>query len=224
MELKRFFHTIGRMIWLVILLGAIGGGLAYYTNYYMATSMYEAETTVYAMSRGSTANGDQSINYQDVMLSRQLVQDYQEIITSEKVLVLAAEKLERYQMTQEQLKNMVSVNPKNESSVIGISATTNDPIIAADISTEVTKAFMTVLGEMTKNSIIGVLEEAKVPQFPISNDATKKILISIIAGIVVAVSVIYIRELFDTTIRYVEDVEDNLKIKVFGVIPKYSMK
>ncbi|MBC8062936.1 MAG: hypothetical protein H7Y18_20080 [Clostridiaceae bacterium] len=224
MELRRFFNSVGRMIWLVILLGVIGGGCAYYTSYYITTSIYEAETTVYAMSKGSTLNGNDSINYQDVMLSRQLVQDYQEIIASEKVRTLAVNQLKKYGISQERLQSMIRVEPKNESSIIGIVAVSENPQLAADASNAVTQAFVTRLRELTNNNIVGVLDEARLPQFPITNNATKKILIGIIAGIVIAVSIIYIRELFDTTIRLVDDVEDSLKIKVFGVIPKYSIR
>lgn len=224
MELRRFFNSVRRMIWLVILLGAIGGGYIYYTSYYMSTPMYEAETTVYAMSKGSTLNKDVGINYQDVLLSRQLVEDYKEIITSEKVMTLAVKMLDKYQFSQEQLISMITVTQKNESSVISISATADEAKTAADISNAVTQAFISQLREMTNGNIIGVLNEAKVPLSPISNAATKRIIIGIIAGIVVAISIIYIRVLFDSTIRLVEDVEDNAKIKVFGVIPKYSIR
>ncbi len=224
MELRRFFNSVGRMIWLVILLGAIGGGYIYYTSYYMATPIYEAETTVYAMSKGSTPDKDVSINYQDVLLSRQLVEDYKEIITSEKVMTLAVKMLDKYQLSQEQLISMITVTQKNESSVIAITATADEAKMAADISNAVTQAFLSQIREMTNGNIVGVLNEAKVPLFPVSNDATKKIIIGIIAGIVIAISIIYIRELFDSTIRLVEDVEDNAKIKVFGVIPKYSIR
>ncbi|MHB8065125.1 MAG: YveK family protein, partial [Ruminiclostridium sp.] len=172
---------------------------------------------------GNTLNENASINYQDLLLSRQLVQDYQEIIASERVMTLAVKLLGEYQFSQEQLKSMVNVTQKNESSVIAIRAIADEAKVAADISNAVTNAFISQLREMINGNIVGVLNEARIPQFPITNDATKKIIIGIIAGVVVAVCIIYIGELFDLKIRYVEDVENSLKIKVIGVIPKYSI-
>lgn len=217
MEIRRFFNSIARMFWLVVLFALIGGGIAFYTNYY-AIPLYEAETTVYAMTKG------QNVNYQDVMLSRQMVQDYQEIITSDRVFALSAEKLKKYNITPQQLKGMISVQPKNESSIISITATSEEPQIAADASGAVTQSFLDVSSEITNKQIVGVLDQAKIPQFPISNGGTRNIVIGIIAGIIAAITVIYIRELFDTTIRYVEDIERNLKIKVAGIIPKYGIR
>lgn len=217
MELRRFFNSIARMFWLVVLFGLIGGGIAFYTNYF-ATPVYEAETTIYAMTKG------QNVNYQDVMLSRQMVQDYQEIITSDRVLALSADKLKNYNITPQQLKGMISVQPKNESSIISIRATSNEPKIAAEASSAVTHAFLDVSSDITNNQIVGVLDQAKIPQYPVSSGGTRNIVIGIIAGILAAITVIYIRELFDTTIRYAEDLERNLKIKVTGIIPKYGIR
>jgi len=224
MGLGRFLNSIVRMLWLIILLGAIGGGFTAYTSYYSTTPMYRAETTVFAMSKGSSTDGSKSINYQDVMLSRQLVQDYQEILTSEKVLELAVKQLEKYQITQAQLKSMIQASTKNDSSVIAISAEWDDPKIAAEASDAVTQAFIISLNEITNGSIIGILNQAKVPQFPISDNSNKNIIIGTLAGFIVAFAFIYIRELFDTTIRYVEDVEHNMKINVVGIIPTYGIK
>ncbi len=223
MEIARFLKSILRMLWLIIILGLVGGGVSAYTGFYMTKPVYEAETTVYALSKSSSVDGQESINYQDVMLSRQLLLDYREIITSEKVLDLASDNLKSYGITQDQLKGMISVYLKNESSVMGIVAKAGEPQTAAAASNEVTRAFVTRLQELTNNSIVGILDEAKVPQFPADNDYTKRIIIGIAAGAVIAVAIIYIKELFNTKIRYIEDIEKNTGIRVIGVIPKYGI-
>ncbi len=224
MEIRRFMNSIKRMLWLIILFGVIGGGVTYYTSYYKSVPMYNAETTIYAMSKGSSTSNSDSINYQDVMLSRYLVEDYKEIITSEKVLKLAASQLQKYQITQDYLKGMISVSPKNDSSVIGISVTANDPKLAAEASTAVTQAFMTRLRELTNANIVGILDAAQEPQAPISNNYTKNMVVGVLVGIILALAIIYIRELFDMNIRYVEDLENSLNLKVIGIIPKYGIR
>ena len=88
MEIKRFYYSILRMLWLVILLAGLGGGISAYLGHYTSVPVYSAESTVYALKKSIAVDGKDSVNYQDVMLSRQLIQDYQEIITSEQVLIL----------------------------------------------------------------------------------------------------------------------------------------
>lgn len=224
MEIRRFFSSIQRMIWLIILFGVIGGGSLAYINIAKATPMYEAETTIYAMNRCSTIDGSKGINYQDLTLSRQLVFDYQYVLTSEKVISLANKHLEKYRLSNEQLISMISMNQQSESTVINIKAVANNAKMSADISNAVTEVFVSQLSEMTNSNIIGVLNKAKVPTLPINNGATKKIIIGFIAGIIIAISIIYIRELFDMKIRYIDDVENTLKIRIIGAIPKYSIR
>ncbi|PYG89499.1 capsular polysaccharide biosynthesis protein [Ruminiclostridium sufflavum DSM 19573] len=224
MELNRFLNSIKRMTWLVILLGVLGGGGSAYLNIIGNTPVYKAETTIYAMNKNNTENGGKGINYQDVSLSRQLVMDYQYVLTSERVIASANKLLGKYNLSQERLISMVNIIQKNESSVIAISAVANDAETAADISNAVTEAFISELRNLTNNNIIGVLNKAKIPEYPINNEASKKIMIGFAAGVAIAFSLIYFRELFDIKIRYADDVEKTLKIRVIGAIPKYSVR
>jgi capsular polysaccharide biosynthesis protein len=224
MEIRRFLHSVQRMIWLIILLGVIGAGIPAYLNIVKATPMYKAETTIYAMSINSTADGGKGINYQDVSISRQLVFDYQYVLTSQKVISLASKLLDKYNLSQNQLISMINITPKDESSVIAISAISDDAKKSADISNAVTEAFISQLSEMTNSNIIGVLNEAEIPKVPIDNGATKKTIMGFCVGVIIAFFIIYIRELFDLKLRYIDDIEDTLKIKVIGAIPKYSIR
>lgn len=224
MELKRFFHTIARMLWLIILLALIGGGLAVYITISSYVPMYQAETTIYTVSKSSMSNGVDAINYQDIMISRQLVQDYEQIVMSEKVMTMAQNELSNTGITQDELKGMISVNWQMDSSIIGIIAVSSKAETAAKVSKTVTKAFIANLNEIINNNIVGVLNEAQIPAFPLPINNEKTIAIGTIAGIIIAFAIVYIRELFDTTVRSVEDIEYNLKINVIGIIPKYAIK
>ncbi len=224
MEIRRFLNSVQRMLWLIVLFGVIGAVIPAYLNNVRSIPMYSAETTIYAMSKNSENNGSKGINYQDVSISRQLVFDYQYVLISEKVISHANKLLEKYKLTHEQLIGMISITPQNESSVIAISAISNDAKKSADISNAVTEAFISQLSEMTNSNIIGVLNKAEIPKAPIDNGATKKTIMGFFIGLIIAFSIIYIRELFDMELRYIDDIESTLKIKVIGAIPKYSMR
>ncbi len=225
MEIKRFFSSIRRMFWLIILLAFIGGCTGAYISYSSSATLYEAKTKIYALNKSTSTDGTNLINYQDVLLSKQLLTDYQEIVTSDKVLSLAIDDLKnRYQISQEQLISDIKVSPKDESNILEISATADDPQMAADLSNSVSKAFVTKLGELTNSNIIGILDEAKVPKSPVPEDDIRKIIIGLLAGIIAAFVNIYIVDLFDSKIRLTQDVELNTKLKVIGVIPRYGIK
>lgn len=223
MELKRFIYTVKSMLWLIIVLGVIGGGIAEYASMHLLTHQYQAETTIYALNKNA-ADGSVGIDYQSVMLSRQLVQDYQEIMTSEKVLALAEVHMQKYSISQDELKKMIKVIPKIDSSVIGISAVADDPKIAAEASLEVTRAFMIRLRELTNGNIVGVIDEAKIPEKPVNDNRVKNIILGALSGIISAFAIIYLKELFDSTVKFSEEIERIAHIKVLGIIPEYGIK
>ena len=65
-----------------------------------------------------------------------------------------------------------------------------------------------------------VVEEAKLPLQPFKPNRFKIILLGIVLGIVIGGAAAVVAELFDTSFKNVADVEDELDLKVMGVIPK----
>lgn len=224
MELRRFIFSMVRMCWLIILMGAIGGGIAAYLVDYKNMPVYSAETTVYTLNKASSINNQSKIDYQDILISRNLINDYQDIMKSEKVITMTEKEIKDLNISQTELKEMISISSQNDSSIIVISAISTDPKVATLVSKAVTKCFISTLNEMTETNIIGVIDEAKEPTIPNSNENTKPIMLSVALGIVIAVLIIYAIDFFDTTIRYYEDVEKYTKISIIGVIPKYGIK
>jgi capsular polysaccharide biosynthesis protein len=224
MELRRFINSIIRMLWLIILLGAIGGAIATYMTNYNNVSMYYSETTIYTLNKVSSVSNENKINYQDILLSRQLINDYQDIIKSEKVITMAEKEITNLNISQDEIKNMLSIRSQDNSNIVVISALSYDPKVAVAVSKAVTKCFISTLNEMTKTNIVGVIDEAKDPAYPLPNDYTRPILLGVVFGIVIAVLIIYIVDFFDTTIRFHEDVEHYTKLSILGVIPKYGIR
>ncbi len=224
MELRRFLYSIAKMCWLIILMGIIGGGTAVILFDYSTEPIYAAETTVYTLNKGSSVNNQGTIDYQNILISRQLINDYQDIIKSEKVIKMTENEIKNLDINQEELKKMISINSQDDSSIIVITATAGDPKIAVSVSKAVAKSFISTLIEMTETNIVGVIDEAKEPTKPIPNPDTKIIILAILFGMGAAIVIIYIVDFFNTTIRFYEDIEHYSKLPVLGVIPKFQIK
>lgn len=224
MELRRFLYSMARMCWLIILLGIAGGTATAFLTGFSIKPIYSSDTMVYALNKGSSVNNQSTIDYQNILISRQLINDYQDIIKSEKVMGMAEGEIKDPGISQEELKEMISISAQDESSIIVITATANDPKEAAAVSRAVAKSFIKTLSEMTETNIVGVIDEAKTPAKPIANPGNKIIIIGILLGLGTAVLIIFAIDFFDTTIRFYEDVELNTNLQIVGVIPKYGIK
>lgn len=219
MEIKRFIHALKRKIWLFCLLGLVGGLISFITFYNGSVPLYEATTTVLTVSKSTPV-----ITYEDIMVGRQFEQDYRDILLSEKVISKAKAGLESQGVKAANLANRVSLYSETNSSILKITAASEDPHDAATISREISKAFIETVNDITKLNIVGILDEPEAPAYPLKNSNTKQIVIGILTGLVLAFVITYITELFDNIVRTAQDIEYNLKLPVLAQIPRYTSK
>ncbi|PLY03993.1 MAG: hypothetical protein C0622_03375, partial [Desulfuromonas sp.] len=69
-----------------------------------------------------------------------------------------------------------------------------------------------------------IVEEASVPQRPVSPNKTKNILIGLIFGLLAGVGLAFLLDYLDNTIKYPEDVEGSLGLPVLGMIALWKEK
>lgn len=224
MEIKRFIDAVFRNIWLIVLLSVIGalGSGAY--SIYRTIPLYSSETSLYIINGSRSSITGEPFNYQDMALSKQLVLDYSEIIRSRRVLEPVIRELGFDNVSVNFIKGFVDVGLQKESNVMTISAVWYDPETARDIANSVSKNFMLKIRELTGTNNIGILDEALVARAPLSSSTNKNILVGFAAGLMLAIAIIYVLQLFDTTIRMTEDIEVGMGLKVIGIIPEHDIK
>lgn len=224
MEIKRVFEGIYRRLWLVILLAVVGGGIGTYLNMNNDIKEYKAVSTLYILNRDKIQLAGQSLSTGDLEFSHQLVQDFSEIIGSQMVTDEVVRRLKLGSITASYVRSAVSISVPDGSNIITLQSLSTDPNIAQLIANTTSKVFVDMMSELTNSNNISVLDQAQLPQAPISNSSSAKIWLGILIGIVLAAVVIYIRESLDTTIRSIEDIEKNSALHVIGIIPVRSIK
>lgn len=223
MELRRLFYSVLRKWWLIAILVVIGGGLSF-LNVFLSVPVYQADTTMYILNKDKVLTTGQSLSTQDIQFSQQLLQNYSGIVFSRSVMSAAAGDLREYNLTENQIMSSIDLGSSKSSNILTLSAVSRDPVMAAAIANAVARAFTEQMVQLTNSDTIGILDEALVPQYPMSNNGIKKILIGILAGLIVALGIIYVKEYFDTTVRAAEDIEKGLQVRVIGIIPEHDIK
>lgn len=223
MEIRRLFYSIMRNWWLVALLALVGGGLGF-LNVFLAKPVYQADATLYIMNRDKILTTGEPLSTQDLAVSQQLVQNYTEIIFSRAVASAVLRDLENYNLTREQLLASINLNSNKGSNILTISATADEPGLAAAIANAAAREFTDKIRQLTNSDNVGILDEAQVPEYPVGSNSLKKALIGLLAGLVAALGIIYVREYFDTTVRSAEDIENGLKVRVIGLIPEHDIQ
>lgn len=223
MEFYRLLDAIKRKLW-IIALSAIGGAvfLGGY-SYTISTPIYETETTLYIMKQSNSILSGNDINLQDITLSRELIKDYGHIILSRKVLEPAIQSLNERGINVTNISPAISVKLKNDSNVMSILVRWYDPVQAAEIANAVSQSFALEIRQLANTSSVGILDEAQAPLASIPVNHVKVAIVGFLAGAILSFAIIYVRELFDSTIRSVSEIEKGLGLNVVGVIPGHNI-
>lgn len=219
MEFQRLVDAIIRKFWFICIF-AIGGSVLF-GGYSYATSfpVYQTETTLYIMKQSNSVLSGEGINLQDITLSRELIKDYGYIVLSRKVLDPAIRNLNERGIKVTDISSAISVNLKKDSNVMSIVVRWHDPVEATEISKAVSQSFISEIRQLANTSSVGILDEAHVPTASVPVSHIKLAIVGLMAGVIISLAIIYVRELFDNTIRSVSEIEKGLGLKIVGIIP-----
>lgn len=226
MDIQRLLKALWRKAWVMLILATLGGVMVV-GLIPKPVPTYQAQTTLYVLNMEKILQKGQTLSINDLNYNRQLVENFSELIKSRRVASDAVAILKNSgvdYINEDMLNAMVSLGLQKNSNIIAISATGTDPRMATIISNAMSRAFVDVLNELTNSKCIDILDEAQKPESPLPNNYKIKIGMGILVGLLLGLGIIYLQELFDTTIRSTEDIEESLDLMVIGIIPEHKIK
>lgn len=225
LDLKELFNIFWSKKIPIILLVLIFAVLGFIYTMTIVTPMYTASTTLVLASsnsgEGSTTSTANSITTTDVTLNSKLVSTYSELVKSKNVLRQVISNL-GIDISEETLRNNVSVKSVQNTELIEITVTTQIPEYASKIANEIAKVFTDKVGEIYNINNVHVVDEAETPNEPSNINYQKNIVIFAFIGAVIAVLYVLIANMLDTTIKTADDIEKQFKLPVLASIPMHG--
>ncbi len=218
LELHDIFRIIIKKFWLILLIAAITFALGFSYTYYLVTPQYEAVTTLYVGRNISGSVDAESALYQELLIGEKLVNDYRELVKSRQVADLVISKLNTQELASEDFIDIVEVSSKTNTRVIEISATYENAAIAMDIANKTAEVFGDRAIAIMNVENIQVIDTAVMPKGPVVPNKMMNLTISLLLGIVIGVSLVFLIEVLDNKIRTTEDVEKILGLPVLGTV------
>ncbi len=220
MELRDFLHILSKRIYVLVLLPLFAGFVAYIFCTIFLMPVYEANTTVYVISKSTDPQAGYSNN--DLVVSQQLVKDYQEFIKSRIVIENVMQDMQLEGVSYENLSKRITVKRKNDTRILEIAVRDTNPYLTRDIAEKVTITFKEKVVELMNIENVNILDTARVPDYPVSPDTSRSVLFSFFAGLLAAIGLILLIDYMDNTIKSPEDVAKYLKLSVLGNIPSFA--
>ncbi|HEL2440660.1 TPA: capsular biosynthesis protein CpsC [Streptococcus suis] len=212
-DVLSLLKTIWRKKFFILVTAVLGAGLAFVYSSFLVTPQYDSTTRIYVVSQNVEAGA--GLTNQELQAGTYLVKDYKEIILSQDVLTQVATELN----LNENLKEKVSVSIPVDTRIVSISVRDADPNEAARIANSLRTFAAQKIVEVTKVSDVTTLEEAVPAEQPSTPNTKRNIAIGILAGGMLAVSLIVIIEVLDDRVKRPQDVEEVMGMTLLGVVP-----
>lgn len=221
MELRDYIRIL-RKSWVLILLCALIGVSAAAVYSLLQTPAYSASSKVFV----STSSGESVTDLaQGNAFTVQRVKTYSDLASTPIVLlpVIANLDLDR---TASSLAQDISVSAALDTTIIEITVTNGDPVVAADIANAMSDSLATAVdriespsGEETPSPVkLTPVQQAEVPANPVTPNVILNVVIGALIGLGVGLSAAVLRAVLDTRIRNEHDVAQVSGAPIIGGI------
>lgn len=209
------------VIFLAILI--VFGTIAFAGSKFLMEKKYSATATLIIVKDNDNAVS-QTFTYSDVQLSQKLVSTYSQIMLSEAISDTVIANLDlgnKYGIDSGIYKKIVDITNANNTEVMEVSVTTNDPHLSADIANEVVEVFQEKIYDIMNVDNVTILNKAKVPTAPSGPNAKINTAIGVLVGMVVCFAIIIIKLLTDTKVKTEEELKAIFDYPIIGLIPDF---
>jgi len=219
---QKIVETAIRFWRIVVICGLIGILAAFLLTKYVITPKYSSSTTIYAWQANQLSDRDPMVAFRSqLMLVNMLINDYQELMTSNRVQAKVASSTEEYCE-----KNNISFRPydisvdaKRDTRIITITVTSASPQVAQYAAKETAEIFGETIREVLQMDNVQVIDPPLLPERPYSPSMKKNLALGLFFGLLCGGGIALLLGLLDQTVKNAEQATSYLKKPVIGTIP-----
>ncbi len=208
---KRLMTSLIQLIPVILVVTFIFGAIGGYVNYFILEPEYTATTSFYVMAPVDEEAGDD--NNSIITYYEKLALDYSEIATSRSITSEVARNLG---LSDGLGDYEIKVAPAEETRVMELTVTGKDSNLVKDIADEMVKVFTETVKRVIGAENVNVIDYAYVIRSGPMR-AQNTILIAL-AGAIITIGIIVLKEFADTTFRTAQEVEEMLDLPVLAQV------
>lgn len=213
-DLRQLFLVLRRRLALLVAMPVVAGLVAGIISVFVLSPVYSAQTTLWVIKENSS-----QINYNDLLLNRNLTKTYAEVAKSRAVMADVIGALSLSQFTIEQLQAKLTVTPVRDTEILSFEVEDADPARAAAIANAVADSFKQQIRSFMQVENVAVVDKAMIPTDPIKPRKLMNVAVAVVLGGMAAVGAVFLLEYLDTTLKSPDDVTECLGLPVLGLIP-----
>ena len=217
-DLLEVLNAVRQHLLAVILTTVILAGVGFGVSKFLITPQYEASALMIVNTRQDTTS---NVTSDQINSATKLVSTYSIILKSDTVLNQVIEN-RGLNMDYQQLANRVTVSAVDETQVMKVTVTSDNPEWARQVCEQITQISPDVILEAVEAGSVKVISNASISPEPVSPNVSRNTALGAVAGLVISVGIVFLMVLLDNKINNEEDVSKYLDLTVVGVIPEYE--
>ncbi|MBO3063472.1 Wzz/FepE/Etk N-terminal domain-containing protein [Mammaliicoccus fleurettii] len=216
-DLSKLFAILKKNIKYLIILPIVFLILSMVITFLFITPIYSTSTQVLVNQKET----DSQLMAQQVQSDLQLVNTYSEIIKSPRILDKASKNL-KGKYTRNELSEMLTVNNQAESKVLNITVENESRENAGKVANEIANVFSKDVKDIMNIDNVTILSKADNNGSKVSPKPLINAVVGVFLGLIVALIIIFLKEILDKRIKTEEDVEEQLDLPVLGTIQRFN--
>ncbi|KLV32781.1 YveK family protein [Priestia megaterium] len=215
-SLRELFAVLRKRLWLIVLITIIAATVSAVISFFVLTPVYESKTQILV---NQAKNDQQLYNPQVVQTNVQLINTYNDIITSPAILDKVVKELKLDESAQS-LKGQIQVTSAQDSQVAQIVVQGTSAKRATEIANTTASVFQKQVPKLMNVDNVKILSKAALGEnsSPVKPQPLLNVAIAIIVGLMIGVGLSFLLEYLDNTLKTEQDIENILELPVMGVI------
>ncbi|WP_077358741.1 YveK family protein [Virgibacillus halodenitrificans] len=216
-SLKEIFEVIKKRLLLIIAFVLGAAVIAAVVSYFVLTPTYQSSSQFIVNQGQQDPNVQYNVN--DIRTNVEIINTYNVVIKSPAILEEVVDEL-NLPYTSGALSEKLQVSSEQNSQVVTVTATDEDPALAVQLANTTVSIFQDKISDIMNVDNVSVLSQAELSEnpSPVAPNPMLNIAIAIVVGAMVGVGISFLLEYLDNTITTEEDIEKKIGLPVLGVI------
>lgn len=209
--------------WCLVIAAIVGGVLSGLVTQFLITPMYTSYGTLYTENTTDVVSQNVTdINLSTVMVRKELVKTYAEVLSSNSFLnQVAYESGIGY--TSSQIHSMISMTDRNETEILVLTVTSPVPEHSFIIAQKIMDLAPAFIGEKITGGNVTPIDQPELPMKPSSPNLLGNIEIGIFLGLLISLIVVFAIEMLDNKVKDAISLAETFKYPILGEVPFFAV-
>lgn len=218
-DLLHIVKTLWHRAWIIVLSGCLAAAIGFSVSAFMIAPEYSSSIMLYVNNSSfSLGNTSFSISSSEITAAQSLVKTYGELLNNRTTLERVIEKAE-VPYTYRQLSQMIVSAPSNNTEIMRVTVTTEDPYEAAKIANCIAEVLPARISEIIDGASMEVVDSAVPVLEKVSPSITRYTAMGLMLGVLLSFIALVIAALLDDTIHDEEYILRTYDYPILAKVP-----